>query len=394
MKPTNKVILYYKASADEITILGIKGRTQQVVIPKTIEGKPVVAIGAYAFAIEEELPPSDVQTFEAIITLSQTEEIRTKPLLEDTGYAISRLVLPDTLREIHSYAFSGCRALRHILLPDGLSVIGEHAFSGCEEITSLTLPKTLIKIGGYAFYNCRALATLDIPQQVEKIGRYAFYNCRGLTKINIPKNAQYLETGLFLNCDSLYEIHFGQCRHIADLISVLSQELLLTIDFSQTQAKLLIPDFQYEYIENTPARMFHQVTYGTGHLFRLCIHNSDIDFRRYDELFYLTKREDAAIFVLLLALFRLAYPYRLAENAHKAYLSYLEEHWLFATNYFIDQNDLETIRLFAQWALLNKETLPQAILSAQKRNRTEILSFLMDYQHTLSVKPKKKTFDL
>lgn len=55
-----------------------------------------------------------------------------------------------------------------------------------------------------------------------------------------------------------------------------------------------LPDFQYEYIEDTPARLFHQVNYGTGHIFRQCIGNSEIDFRRYDEIFYLTKREDAA----------------------------------------------------------------------------------------------------
>ena len=140
----------------------------------------------------------------------------------------------------------------------------------------------------------------------QKIGAYACYNCRKMEEINIPRETTDLGTGLFLNCDKLTSISFGRCRHIADLVAVLNHELHLTMDFDDgNRAKLLIPDFQYEYIEDTPARQFHQVNYGTGHLFRQCIGNSDIDFRRFDELFYLTKREDGALMVLLLTMYRL-----------------------------------------------------------------------------------------
>lgn len=149
------------------------------------------------------------------------------------------------------------------------------------------------------FIGCERLKELRLPESVESIGRYAFYNCRRMEKINIPLAARELNTGLFLNCDSLKHLSFGRCRHISDLISGLNHELQLSIDFpieggETKHAELVLPDFQYEYIEDTPARLFHQVNYGTGHIFRQCIGNSEIDFRRYDEIFYLTKREDAA----------------------------------------------------------------------------------------------------
>lgn len=393
MKPTEQVMLYYKASAEGITILGIKGRASQLNIPELIDGKPVVAIGNFAFAIEQEQPLAEEESL-GELTLCAGSEMRTAPLSQDNGDAILRIVLPDTIRHIGTHAFYGCNALGSILLPHGLKEIAPHTFSGCGALETLTLPQTIKEIGGYAFYDCRCLKSLPIPQGVQAMGRYAFYNCRSLTKINIPPSTEHLETGLFLNCDCLYEIHFGQCKHISDLIAVLNHELLLTIDFPDARVKLLIPDFQYEYIENTPARQFHQVNYGTGHLFRQCIHNSDIDFRRYDELFYLTKREDAAVLVLLLAVYRLSYPYRLPENRRETYLSYVREHLLFATGYFIDNNDLETLRLFSQWGLLTTETLPDVIGLAQKKKKTEMLSFLMDYQHKFAVTPKKKTFDL
>lgn len=393
MKPTKQVILYYKVSAEGITILGAKGRASQLHIPETIDGKPVVAIGDYAFAIEQEQAPAEEESL-GNVTLCQDAEERTAPLTQDEGDAMARIILPETIRRIGTHAFYGCSALRSIPLPHGLTEIAAHTFSGCLALESLTLPENMAKIGGYAFYDCRCLKSLEIPQGVQALGRYAFYNCRSLTKINVPKNTVHLETGLFLNCDCLYEIHFGQCNHVSDLISVLNHELLLTIDFPDGKVKLLIPDFQYEYIEDTPARQFHQVNYGSGHLFRQCIRNSDIDFRRYDELFYLTKREDAAVLVLLLAVYRLSYPYRLQENRRETYLSYVREHLLFAAEYFMKQNDLETIRKFAAWGLFKTEILPQVIELAQKKKKTEILSFIMDYQYKNTEKPKKKTFDL
>ena len=393
MKPTKKVILYYKSSAEGITLLGVKGRASQLHIPETIDGRPVVAIGDFAFAIEAEQPVAEEESLGEICLCLSTEE-RTSVPKEDEGDAIIRIILPDTIRQIGAYAFSGCNALRSILLPEGLMEIAPYTFSGCSSLEALTLPETIQKIGGYAFYDCHSLKALTIPEKVAAIERYAFYNCRTLYKINIPKNAEHLETGLFLNCDSLYDIYFGQCKHISDLVAVLNHELLLTIDFPDARAKLLIPDFQYEYIEDTPARQFHQVNYGTGHLFRQCIRNADIDFRRYDELFYLTRREDAAVLVLLLAVYRLSYPYRLPAERRETYLSYVREHLLFAADYYIQGNDLEVIRQFAQWELYTTESLPKLIDLAQKKGKTEIISFLMDYQHKNTVPIKKKTFDL
>lgn len=393
MKPTKKVILYYKVSAEGVTILGVKGRASQLHIPETIDDMPVVAIEDFAFAIETEQPQAEEEGL-AEIFLCLSAEKRTTVPKEDEGDAILRIILPDTIRRIGAYAFSGCNTLGSIVLPEALGEIAPYTFSGCSALEALTLPQSIQKIGSYAFFDCHSLKALTIPDKVTAIERYAFYNCRSLYKINIPKNTEHLETGLFLNCDSLYDIYFGQCKHISDLIAVLNHELLLTIDFPEARAKLLIPDFQYEYIEDTPARQFHQVNYGTGHLFRQCIRNSDIDFRRYDELFYLTRREDAAVLVLLLAVYRLSYPYRLATERRETYLSYVREHLLFAADYYIQNNDLEVLRQFSQWGLYTNEALPKMIEIAQKKGKTEILSFLMDYQHKNGNPYKKKSFDL
>ena len=353
---------------------------------------PVTEIADFAFAIKEEVAQTTPKPTQ--IQLQCVTQQRTKPADTQTGEPLQEVYLPDTITKIGAYAFGGCSALTIIHLPEHLDTLSDHIFSGCTSLENITLPETLKIIAGYAFYDCRNLKKLVLPETVTQIGKYACYNCRTLETINIPKATENLGTGLFLNCDKLKYISFGRCRHIADLIAVLNHELHLTIEFDDNQkAKLLIPDFQYEYIEDTPARQFHQVNYGTGHLFRQCIGNSDIDFRRFDELFYLTKREDGAFMVLFLSVYRLEYPYRLQENRRQAYLQYLQEHFSWAFGYYTQKNDLHTIRLFAQWGLVTAENIENLLQISAKYKRTEITSYVLDYQQKY-LKPKQKSFDL
>lgn len=386
------ITIEYCKTEHHITIIGIQGRTAILHIPQTIEGLPVTEIADFAFAIKEEVAQTTPKPTQ--IQLQCVTQQRTKPADTQTGEPLQEVYLPDTITKIGAYAFGGCSALTIIHLPEHLDTLSDHIFSGCTSLENITLPETLKIIAGYAFYDCRNLKKLVLPETVTQVGKYACYNCRTLETINIPKATENLGTGLFLNCDKLKYISFGRCRHIADLIAVLNHELHLTIEFDDNQkAKLLIPDFQYEYIEDTPARQFHQVNYGTGHLFRQCIGNSDIDFRRFDELFYLTKREDGAFMVLFLSVYRLEYPYRLQENRRQAYLQYLQEHFSWAFGYYTQKNDLHTIRLFAQWGLVTAENIENLLQISAKYKRTEITSYVLDYQQKY-LKPKQKSFDL
>ncbi len=388
------ITITYTPYAEGVKIIGVTGRAAEIRIPDHIDGLPVIAIAPYAFAVQTEAEVNETET-PAQLSFAEGEDMpRKAPLKEVTGEALKRLYLPDTIREMGAYAFGGCSALEVIHLPEHLSVLPDHVFAGCISLKQIALPPHLSVIEGYAFYDCRSLEKLRIPETVQKIGAYACYNCRKMEEINIPRETTDLGTGLFLNCDKLTSISFGRCRHIADLVAVLNHELHLTMDFDDgNRAKLLIPDFQYEYIEDTPARQFHQVNYGTGHLFRQCIGNSDIDFRRFDELFYLTKREDGALMVLLLTMYRLEYPYRLQENRRQDYLQYLKAHFSTAFGYYTQQGSLDKIRLFAQWGLITAENIDSLLEMAGEAKKTEITGFLLEYQHAHFAK-KKKSFDL
>lgn len=396
MKQTVSIQIEYRLTENGVSITKIHGRAAEIRIPETIEGVPVTAIGERAFAVKTEAPvaePVDEQEAElSFVTEAPAETAE--------GQALRRVFLPDSIETIGAYAFHGCSALERVSLPAKLQEISLRMFDGCGSLEQITLPAGLRRIGDYAFYGCGSLKKLRLPESVERIGKYAFYNCRKMEEINIPLATTDLNMGMFLNCDALQYMSFGRCRHISDLISGLNHELHLTIDFPQENGetetcKLLIPDFQYEYIEDTPARQFHQVNYGTGHIFRQCIGNSEIDFRRYDEIFYLTRREDEAETVLILAMNRLQYPYRMQEKYRENYLNYIRDHFLWAAEYYINRNENEKIKLFADWGLFTQENLTMVMDIAQKKGRTAILSFLMDYQHRhFAPVRKKKTFSL
>ena len=396
MKEKLSVQIEYKQIEGGICITKMHGRCAEVRIPAEIDGLPVIAVAEKAFAVKEEWPvaePSDEIPAELVFVREAGEA-------SAEGQSLRRVFLPDSVKTIGAYAFHGCSALERVSLPAHLQEISLRMFDGCGALEQITLPAELQGIGDYAFYGCGSLKKLHLPESVVRIGKYAFYNCRKMEEINIPLATTDLNMGMFLNCDALQYMTFGRCRHISDLISGLNHELHLTIDFLQENGeietcKLLIPDFQYEYIEDTPARQFHQVNYGTGHIFRQCIGNSEIDFRRYDEIFYLTRREDEAETVLLLAMNRLQYPYRMQEKHKEVYLDYIRDHFLWAAAYYINRNENDKIKLFADWGLFTAENLPAVLEIAQKKGRTAILSFLMDYQHRhFAPARKKKTFSL
>jgi len=396
MKSFLSVQIEYKKIEGGICIVKMHGRCAEVRIPEEIEGLPVVKIGEKAFAVKAEAPvsePADEMDAEIVFAAEAPAEMA-------EGQALRRVFLPDTVVSIGAHAFHGCSALERVSLPANLQEISQRMFDGCASLEQVTLSAGLKAIGDYAFYGCSSLKKLHLPETVVRVGRYAFYNCRKMEEINIPLATTDLNMGMFLNCDALQYMTFGRCKHISDLIAGLNHELHLTIDFPQEngdteRCKLLIPDFQYEYIEDTPARQFHQVNYGTGHIFRQCIGNSEIDFRRYDEIFYLTRREDEAETVLLLAMNRLQYPYRMQEKHKETYLQYIRDHFLWAAEYYINRNENDKIKLFADWGLFTQENLPMVMDVAQKKGRTAILSFLMDYQHKhFAPVRKKKTFSL
>lgn len=94
----------YEIENGQATIVGYEGGNLSPIIPASIDGKPVRAIGEGAFS----------------------------------SLDITSVTIPDTVVTIGWFAFSDCSALAQAVIPKSVTAIGYEAFSGCKAVTIYT----------------------------------------------------------------------------------------------------------------------------------------------------------------------------------------------------------------------------------------------------------------
>ena len=113
----------------------------------------------------------------------------------------TRLILPDTLKSIGAYAFSGCSNLTGSLtIPEGVVDIQAVAFNECSNLNgTLSLPSTLKYLGNYG----NITDSKDAP--IPYYGGEVFNQCRNLTgELKLPDNLEYIGANCFNSCSGLY----------------------------------------------------------------------------------------------------------------------------------------------------------------------------------------------
>ena len=97
-----------------------------------------------------------------------------------------------------------------IILPDnyngGNYAIGVNVFKKNNTITSIVIPNSVTSIGEGAFRGCTGLTSVVIGNSVTSIGDYAFYNCTELKSITIPNSVTSIEYYAFGDCTGLTSI--------------------------------------------------------------------------------------------------------------------------------------------------------------------------------------------
>ncbi len=122
-----------------------------------------------------------------------------------THDSFSRIILPNTLRTIESFAFDSCNQLTNIVIPNSVVSIGHFAFIDCIQFTNIVIPDSVETIGQQAFLGCTSLETIVIGSSVHTIGNSAFRDCSSLTSITLP-SITTIEAPVFDGCTALSNI--------------------------------------------------------------------------------------------------------------------------------------------------------------------------------------------
>lgn len=100
----------------------------------------------------------------------------------------------------------GCKDTK---IPPNVSSLEIAAFSGCTALTEIELPSYLTRIPEMAFLSCTSLKSIKIPHGVTAIGTYAFHHCKSLESVYIPNTVTTFDgfggrmDNVFLGCGNL-----------------------------------------------------------------------------------------------------------------------------------------------------------------------------------------------
>ena len=147
----------YLSSGDEgYVVIGYEDGISSLVIPESIDGVSVVAIGERAFR--------DCSSLNGDVVLPKSIVAIEKEAFMNADGLNGRIYFPQSLKVISDRAFYGCQSLQgDLIIPDSVETIGDEAYSYCTGI-------------GSAVYGGRGL---------KSVGRDVF-TYSGVTKCHLP----------------------------------------------------------------------------------------------------------------------------------------------------------------------------------------------------------------
>lgn len=209
VKMANNIVIDIDKTAGEVIIPDADCRKAIFLPGVNLSGIKKLIVHRYSTAMQV---GSDTGLPEILIldtdeTLSG-EEVR--EVAHRRAYAVSYLkyfsILNYAYKEIDGVIYSkdgkvvvACSMeLEHVTIPEGTEIIGYDAFKKCK-LKSVMLPDSLTEIRSEAFCGCRNLQSVKLGNSVNIIEAGAFSECRSLSEIDIPAGTKAIENYAFSN---------------------------------------------------------------------------------------------------------------------------------------------------------------------------------------------------
>ncbi len=180
--------------------------SSDVVIPYTIDGVKVTAIGDKVFAnrttrLTSVILPNTITSIgenafygNRLTSLSIPNSVTNIGNSAFVSNRLTELVIPATVENIEERAFMRNEQLANLIISNGVKTIGKEAFSGCQ-LTKIIIPDSVISVGNNAF-EMNQLTSVTIQGETS-IGIKAFYNNK-ITKLSISRGVTNIGAGAFV----------------------------------------------------------------------------------------------------------------------------------------------------------------------------------------------------
>ena len=227
---------------DVATITKYYGSVAAIIVPDTIDGYPVVAIGNEAFRGNKYLTailiPDCITSIgdyafadtnlDSLVLPDKLNKLGRRILSGNKG--ITEIAIPKTLKSVSSAYLYGMDGdgpftesnIQRATIETGMTDVPEHLFQRNSTLISVEIPDTVVKIGGYAFAQTGVesieipdtvtrleegvlaetkLAKLKLPRNIEFIGRRILSGNKGVTEITIPKSLKNVGSAYLYGID-------------------------------------------------------------------------------------------------------------------------------------------------------------------------------------------------
>ena len=287
---------------------------------------------------------------------------------------------------------------------EGKSVtkIGDYAFSAHkrkeDEAKEITIGEDFFGNDEEEMFCGEAVKEVYLPQTVIEIGKYAFYGCVNFTTLGFSDSLLRTGAGIFTGCKLqkiIYDVYEGKKSALRDVVRDTRFPLQVWINYKKEgrKSRLFYPEYYEEAVENTPARIVETHFHGTGYQYRQSFIKGEIDYKKYDDVFPVAAVQEDKDIIWEILTGRMLMPYSVSDFAWMQYEGYAKKHQCEMMEYLKEEDQMPFLNLMAEKDYFSKEGIEAAIEVASRKQKTELLSFLMDEQHK-KFKKKKKTFEL
>lgn len=280
--------------------------------------------------------------------------------------------------------------------------IGDYAFSAHkrkeDEAKEIMIGEDFLGSEDEPMFCGEAVKEVYLPPDTVEIGKYAFYGCINLTTLGFSDSLLRTGTGIFTGCKLqkiYYDVYEDKKSALRDVVRDTRFPLQVNIRYKkeEKQSRLFYPEYYEEAVENTPARIVETHFHGTGYQYRQSFLRGEIDYRKYDDIFPVAAVQEDLDIVWEILAGRMLMPYGVSDFAWMQYEGYVKQNQCEMMNYLKEEDQMPFINLMAEKNYFSKEGIEAAIDWASRKQKTELLSILMNEQHKRFPK-KKKTFEL